>query len=179
MAGIDYKICDERESFSALIVQMPREQQAMYRSFGHNRSESVFMRRFFCLYQCMGTNENRTSNDPRVIAKVGVTNLAFDLKEGFQVTFGVFDAADKIAQFQTVGGTPQRLFDHDIFVSVPCSFGLRRNHVVHTSGDTSWDISAIVYLKTRNRSEFYRKGDIQLETPAKFRRLYPNFQWST
>lgn len=177
MAGIDYRISDERETFAALIIQMNAADQKQYESFGNNRAEPVFLNRSFCLYESSGVDSHGDPAQPKILGKVRVANMRFSMADGFEVVFEKEDGTNVI-QSQPVAGVPQKLFGLPIFASVPCSFGLKRNHVVHTSGYTRFDISAVVYLKTTNRADRYHAGDIQLETPAKFRRLYPESKWA-
>lgn len=72
----------------------------------------------------------------------------------------------------TLTHVPRRVYGYHIYMSVPARLQLRWDGKL--VNDPVWrSLSFALLVKTKNRADFYSKGNTYIETPNAFRRLYP------
>lgn len=68
---------------------------------------------------------------------------------------------------------PRRVFGYPIYMSVPAKLTLRWDGRLLRDGRVWRSLSFAVLVKTKNKSDFFSKGNTYIETPNRFRQLYP------
>ena len=173
MSEPNFKVLDERDSHDTLVSRMEPNARTEYLAFGHRKVEPVFIDRLFYTYRAAGGRIDGAKQRPEILYKLRVINFRYTVQTGFLVDILNETTNEK----QTVTVMPERLFNQPIYVSVPCSFTLRHNVVVDSRNDMkNFDASAVLYVKTRNRSDFYSKGNIYIETPRNLKNLFPGVE---
>lgn len=172
-AAAKYEVLNEHSSFERILARLPEEEQDAFRKLNHNQYQTAFIDRVFYLYRCMGKDKNDAQRPPEVLALARVMNFSFDLERGFVVS--VLDEMSNVKQALTV--IPQKLFGFEVMVRVPTSFSLRCNMLQSADGQEKLDHSAGLYVKTRNKPEFFSRGNVYLLTPPEMAQLYPAQDW--
>ena len=171
---MQYKILDEQDSFAAHLQRMSPEDLALYQSFGNNKAETIFIDRVLYLYKCMGRGSDNKQRDPEVLAKIRVNNFYFNLENGFTVSLLNETTNEK----QVVTGVPAKLFGFDVFACVPTSFTIKFNKILWDNGRSNFDASLILYIKAKNKADFFSYRNLYLETPPRMAALYPLQEWA-
>jgi hypothetical protein len=154
---------NDDENLADLISQMPDDDRNKYVNYGHNRVEPAFVDRIFIVYQPSGLNAARAHIEPTIITTIRVLDLSIDSSNGAMVR--VRD--EKFGDEQIIGYLPKRLFGYQIYVSVPPRLMLRWD-AHEANGRMYRSLSFALLIKTRNKAEFYSKGNTYVETPLKF-----------
>ena len=158
----------DEDNMADLVDQMPEEDRTRYGNYGHNRVEPAFVDRIFIVYQPSGLNAAKQHIDPKIVTTIRVLDFSADSRDG--VVVRVRD--EMFGDEQLITYIPKRLFKYQVFVSVPPRLTLRWD--AHESeGYTYRSLSFALLIKTRNKSSFYSKNNHYIETPNKFRELYP------
>lgn len=159
------------ENLADLLTRMPEEDRTRFQNYGHNRLEAAFVDRVFVIYKPTGLLPNKQHREPEVLNTVRITDFKVDHVEGARITL----LEDNLKQEMIVGHVPKKLFGYPIYVSVPARLTLRWDaRLVSAQGRVARSLSFAVLVKTKNRSDFYSKGNTYCETPAKFTQLYPS-----
>ncbi len=152
-----------------LVSHMPEEDRTRYGNYGHNRLEPAFVDRIFIVYQPSGLNAARQHIDPKILTTIRVLDFSIDSRDGAVVRVRDENFGDE----QLITYIPKRLFKYQVFASVPPRLQLRWD--VHAAdGQRHRSLSFALLLKTRNKAEFYSKNNTYIETPNKFKELYPS-----
>ena len=158
----------DEDNMADLVSQMPEEDRARYGNYGHHRIEPAFVDRVFIVYQPSGLNAAKQHIDPKIVTTIRVLEFSADYQSGASVR--VRD--EKFGDEQLITHIPRRLFNYQIFMSVPPRLSLRWD--AHESGGTLYrSLSFVLLIKTRNKATFYSKNNFYIETPNKFKELYP------
>ena len=169
----------EDRSYKALVNRMTPEDKELYETFGrgkptgHTRIEIMFIDRVLYVYECMGRGADQAQRPPKVLATVRVINFYHTLDRGSEIVV----LNEVTNEKQTIGHMPVKLFGFPVFVSIPCSFTMRWN-LINVNGCDQWDSSWAVYVKAANKSEFFSKGNVYVESPKTMRMLYPKQNWA-
>lgn len=141
-----------------------------YESFKFLRIESGFLERIFVIYKPTGLTREGLHRDPEVLGQVRVTGFAADSRSGCVMSLENMETGEA----QKVGHIPTRLFNFDIFIGVPPFHRLRWD-ARPFKGEVKRSLAFGVLVKQRTRSDHFSAGATMLETPAKFRTFYPNY----
>jgi hypothetical protein len=159
---------NDQENLAELISHMPDEDRARFLKYGHNRVEPAFKDRIFIVYKPTGLNAANQHRQPEIVNLVKVVDFQVDLDQGCLVVL----KEQQTQQELTIGHVPRRVFGYPVYMSVPTRLQLKWD--AHRDGTRVWrSLSFAVLLKTKNRSSFYSKGNVYMETPNNFRQLYP------
>lgn len=163
---------NESETLDSLLAKMKPEDSAEYKRYGHLRREAAFEDRVFIVYQPRGVRSNYSEitdqKEPIVLSTVRVTGLTTDIKNGAQVR--LYNEAT--GSEMTVGYTPKKLFNYPIYISLPADMNLKLGG--QRKGDTvNHSFTFVMLIKSRNRSDFYSVTNTYMETPDRFRKLFP------
>lgn len=159
----------EDASVQDLFHRMESPDREECATFGHMKTEQCFIDRIFVVYKPQGLKQDGTHRDPVILTQIKVTGFRVNAAAGAEI-----DLEDLgTQQVMTVSYIPKRLFHYDAFVSVPPKM---RMHYDGQSvrGVVRRSMGFQLLLKVRNRADFYSAGVTGVETPAKFRELYPN-----
>lgn len=157
---------DDEDNREDLIAQIPEPHRARYEKCGHHRVESAFKDRVFIVFKATGKHGSPASG-VEVIDLVRVVNIDCDFKVGFSVQL-----ENQKGVSQVVSYVPNTLYEHRIFVSIPPKLLLRWDAHEH-KGITRRSISCAILIKTRNKADFRSVGNLYMETPKAFGRLFP------
>lgn len=162
----------EEENMADLISQMNEQDRGRLSRFEHERIEAAFTGRRFVVYQPTGLTSQGQHRPPKILAGIRVQEFYCDDELGASVVF--HDLAE--GERMTIGHVPTKLFDYDVFVHIPPMYKLRWD----ASPDSNGLIRSLVWpvqIYARNRSSFYSAGVTYMETPNKFRELYPDVKF--
>lgn len=153
----------EKENIDDLLGRMPEDEREKYARYGHHRIMSAFVNRTFIVYRANGKNKM-----PEVLARLNVVD--------FQISpdgaFAIVENMDTGLR-ETITYVPRRVFDFPVFLALPPVMDVRYDARIENSKINRW-VAFAVLAKTRNRADFYSSGNVYLETPNNFKRLYPN-----
>lgn len=159
----------DEQNLAELVTHMPEDDQTRFNAYGHFRVEAVFVDRVFIIYKPTGLNSLKRHNEPEILNTVRVTDFGVNARTGCTATL----RDEKLGQEMTVTHVPKRLFNYPVFVSVPPRITLRWD--CRTVNGRPWrSMSFALLIKTKNKSDFYSKGNTYVETPNQFKRLYPH-----
>lgn len=157
------------DNMADIVNQMSEEDRTRYGNYGHHRIEPAFVDRVFIMYQPSGLNAARQHIDPKIITTIRVLDFSVDSRDGAMVRLRDENFGDE----QIITYTPKRMFKYQVFMSVPPRLVLKWD-AHEADGSVHRSLSFALLVKTRNKAEFYSKGNTYCETPAKFRGLYPS-----
>jgi hypothetical protein len=158
----------EDASVQDLFHRMESPDREECQSYGHMKTEQCFIDRIFVVYKPQGLKADGGHRDPVQLTQIKVT--------GFRVSGAgsEIDLEDLgTNQVMTVSYIPKRLFHYDAFVSVPPKMRLNWD-AQNVRGHIRRAMHFQVLVKVRSRGDFYSAGVTGVETPAKFRELYPD-----
>jgi len=165
-----FSFLGDEDNLADLVARISGSDRETFNSFGHLRVEPAFHNRLFLLYRPAGINKQNRHNKPDVLTTVKVHELVGSSRDGMLMK--VEDL--RTGEFQQLGYIPKRLFDYDVFMSVPSSLRLRWD-ARQTAQGVARSMAFAVLIKTKNRSDFYSYGNLYCETPNRLRALYPGF----
>lgn len=161
------KYLDQEASNRDLVERMPREDREAWIKFGHLRIEPAFQDRVFVAYRAEGKGHDQRQLPPTILGQIRV--LSFVARDESGCTVRLLNETDNTTQ--EVSHIPQRIFNLPIFMAVPASFTLKWDaHVRNAQVERS--LSYLLFIKARNKAEFFSRGNVYLETPKKFKALY-------
>lgn len=159
----------DEENLADLVTHMPEDDQRRFNNYGHFRVEAVFINRIFIVYKPTGLTPSGRHNPPEILNLVKVIDFGVDIRNGCYATI----EDQNMHQQLNILHVPRKVYGYPIFMSIPAKLQLRWDG--RRQGDRVWrSLSFAVLIKTKNRSDFYSKGNTYLETPNTFKRLYPS-----
>lgn len=165
------KFLSDKDNEASLVADIAQEDRNDYRSFGHNRVVSAFLDRVLIVYECLGRDSRDVQRPPKVITTVRITNVRMSYDVGVEVQ--VLDEVNNRSLW--FGHVPKRLFDFPLFVAVPPRMSIKWDAQI--MGDKLVrSLLFAVFVKSRNRSDFFSRGNIYAETPNTLRELYPHLE---
>jgi hypothetical protein len=159
----------DEENLAELVTHMPEEDQHRFNNYGHFRVEAVFVDRVFIVYKPTGLLANKRHREPEILTTLKVTDFGVEVRNG---CYAVLTDAES-GQEMTVTHVPRRVFGYPIYVSIPPRVTLRWDCRL-VSGRPWRSLSFALLIKTKNKADFYSKGNTYMETPNKFAQLYPS-----
>lgn len=159
----------DAENLVDLVSHMPEDDQRRYTNYGHNRIEAVFVDRVFIVYKPTGLTANKQHKDPEILNLVKVMDFSVDARNGCQVVLKEQNTQQELV----IGHVPRRVYGFPLYMSVPTKLTLRWDGRALENGRVWRSLSFAVLVKTKNRSDFYSQGNVYMETPARFKQLYP------
>lgn len=165
------KFLTDTDNAAALAADIKPEDREEYARFGHNRLESAFVDRVLVLYECQGKNSKDVQRPPKILTTIRVIDFKADYAEG--ICTRLLDESTQEAM--NVDYVPKRLFKYPIFVSIPPRLTVKWD--AQFMGDKLVrSLLFAILIKSANRSDFYSKGNVYLETPNRVRALYPHVE---
>lgn len=165
-----FRYLNEAESLADLVSRMNEDDKPTYNDFGHTRIEAVFDNRIFVLYKPQGL-DGKIHKDPVVLTTIKVLNYVSSSEEGSSV-----EIEDVMTgQRQIITHIPARVFDYDLFMSLPPVLRLRWDARASDDGKLVRSMSYAVLIKSKNRSDWFSHGVTYAETPNRFREMFPGF----
>lgn len=159
----------DEQNMQDLLKHMPEEERKRFESFGHNRVEPAFVNRVFIVYKPTGLTPDNRHRQPEILNLIKVIDFAVDAREGAYAVL----KEQMTQQELTVTHVPKRLFAYPVYISVPPKLTLKWDG--RNVSDKVWrSLSFAFLIKTKNKSSFYSKGNVYIETPNNFKRLYPD-----
>jgi hypothetical protein len=159
----------DEENLAELVTHMPEEDQHRFNKYGHFRIEAVFIDRLLIVYKPTGLTADNKHRDPEVVTTLKFIDFGVEPRNGAYAT--VKD--EKFGQELNLTHVPRRVFNYPIYMSVPARMQLRWD--ARTVNGRVWrSLSFAILIKTKNRSDFYSKGNVYCETPNRLKQLYPN-----
>lgn len=159
------------QNMAELISHMPDEDRNRFNNYGHFRVEAVFIDRVFVVYRPTGMNAVGQHRDPEILTTIKVTDFGVEVRDG---CYAVIEN-QQTGQEQTVRHVPRQLFNYPIYVSVPTRLMLRWD--ARMVNDRVWrSLSFALLIKTKNKADFYSKGNTYAETPNQFGNFYPGLK---
>lgn len=158
----------DEQNVAELVSHMPEEDQRRFLNYGHNRVEPAFLNRVFIVYKPTGLLPGGQHRQPEILNLVKVIDFSVDPAEGCYVVL-----KDQTTQQELrIGHVPRRVYGYPVYMSVPTKLQLKWD--ARNVGNRVWrSLSFALLVKTKNRSDFFSKGNTYLETPNTFKRLYP------
>lgn len=158
------------EDLFSRMVSPDREQCAEFKSL---KVEPSFVDRIFIVYKPTGLHADGQHKHPEILTKVKVLSFRADDKHGAEA-----EIQDMVThEVMTVGYIPRRMFGYDAFVSIAPRQRLNWDAVL-LQGRIKRTLSFMLMFKLRSASENYSYGCTGVETPAKFRELYPSVHFN-
>ncbi len=161
---------DSSESLDELVKRLPESDQAEWHKFGHLRVEPAFQDRLLAVYQACGKDHRGEQRAPKIHSIVRV--ISFVARDDTGCVMRIEN--QETGETMEVGHIPRKLFGFPIFIAVPPLFTLRWDLREHR-GKMLRSLSYLLFLKARNKAEFFSKGNYYAETPNHLRDLYPGF----
>lgn len=159
----------EQKSLEDLFSRMVSPDREQCASFKCLKVEPAFVDRIFIIYKPTGLTKEGDHRPPEILTQVKVLSFRADDRRGSEV-----DLEDLTTnEVMTVGYIPRRLFNYDVFLSVAPRQRLNWDATLF-QGRVRRHLSFMMMFKVRSASDNYSHGCTGVETPVKFRELYPN-----
>jgi len=131
--------------------------------------EPAFIDRIFIVYKATGLTKEDQHRDLEVLNILRVVDFLAEPKDGGYVVLKDDLTGDELTFYHV----PRRVFGYLAFMSIPTrNTGKWDARVVN--GEVRRSMSFALLVKRRNKSSFYSKGNVYVESPNVFRELYPN-----
>lgn len=160
---------DDEQNLADLVTLMPEKEQQLFNDYGHLRIEAVFLNRVFIVYQPTGLTPGGRHKEPDILTTIKVVGFEVDPHSGSRA---VIEDQQTQEQLQLTH-VPRKLLAHPVYMSVPPRVTLRWDARL-VNGKVWRSLSFAILIKTRNKADFFSKGNTYVETPNTFRRLYPS-----
>lgn len=167
--GMKGEFFTDQENLAELVTHMPDEDQRRFNNYGHFRVESAFLDRQFIVYEPTGLSTDKLHLPPKILNLVKVIDFSVDPRNGCQVVLKEQQAQQELV----IGHVPRRVYGYPIYMSVPAKLTLRWDGRSLESGRVWRSLSFAVLIKTKNKADFYSRGNVYFETPNRLRQLYP------
>jgi hypothetical protein len=159
----------DEQNMAELVSHMPEEDQKRYGNFGHRRVEAVFLDRLYIVYKPTGLTHSGQHTAPEILNLIKVIDFQVDPREGCLAVLRDQNSGQEL----TITHVPKRVYAYPVYISIPTKLTI--NWDARLVGDRVWRSMSFAFLiKTKNKSDFYSKGNTYMETPNVFRRLYPS-----
>lgn len=159
----------DAESMAELVSRINENDRPAFDAFGHIRIEAVFDNRLLIVYKPQGL-DGKVHKAPEVLTTIKVRNYECDSASGSSIEIEDLHTGER----QVITHVPARVFNYDLFMSVPQALRLRWDVRSDGNGALSRSLSYAVLIKTKNRSDWYSYGVTYAETPNRFRELFPD-----
>lgn len=157
------KYQESAASLEELVKHMPEDEQKEWGEFKHLRVEPAFQDRVFIVHSPQGKGQT-----PKILTTLRVVSFVAKDDTGCIVRL----LNDATGQEMEVSHIPKKLFGYPIYIAIPPMFTLRWD--LHNHDGRAWrSLSYLVFIKTKNRSDFFSKNSCYVDTPNKLRELYP------
>lgn len=167
-----FKYLSEAENTANLVSLIKENDKPAHTEFTHIRVEAVFDSRLFVVYKPTGL-DGKVHRAPEVLTTVKVLNYACSSEEGSSIEIEDMKTGER----QVITHVPSRLFDYELFLSLPPALRVRWDVRDAGNGKMVRSLSYAVLIKSRNRSDWYSQGVTYTETPNRFRELFPTFDF--
>lgn len=162
----------EKQMLKSLVDRMPAEESEEFNKFGHMKIESGFENRVFIVYEPRGKRSGQEKlieqREPKVLTTVRVIGLTTDLRYGAQALIrDEGTGAEMVVRY-----VPKKLFNYPIYISLPAEMSLKLSEFQKENGVQKLVTFALL-VKSRNKSDFYTVGNTYMESPNKFKELFP------
>lgn len=164
-----FKYLSDAESMADLARQIKEEDQPLFEELGHLRVEAVFDNRLFVVYKPTGL-DGKAHRDPQVLTTLKVLNYECTSDEGSTVEIEDLSTGQR----QVISHVPSRVFEYELFMSVPTALRLQWDARNTYDGKLVRSLSYALLIKSKNRSDWYSYGVTYAETPNRFKELFPN-----
>lgn len=163
----------EQRSLEDLFFRMESPDREECESFKSLKSEVAFVGRVFLVYRPTGLNTNGTHRNPEILTRIKVLDFRASAKKGAEV-----DLEDLTThEIMTVTYIPRRLFDYDVFVGVAHRQRLNWEGTLY-QGQVTRKLSFMLIMKVRSPAENFSHSVTGIETPVKFRELFPDVNFT-
>jgi hypothetical protein len=159
----------DAENLAELVTHMPEEDAHRFNKWGHFRVEAVFVDRLFIVYKPTGLTPSGQHKPPEILNIIKVIDFSVDPRSGFQTVLKDQNTQQELV----IGHVPRRVYSYQVYMSVPANLTLRWDGRRMDDGRVWRSLSFAVLIKTKNRSNFYSKGNTYIETPNRLKQLYP------
>jgi hypothetical protein len=159
----------DEENLRELVTHMPEEDAHRWNKYGHLRIEGIFLDRVFIAYQPTGLTPTNKHKPPEILNLIKVIDFSMDAREGCQVVLKEQNTNQELV----IGHVPRRVYGYPIYMSMPTKATVRWDGRELDDGRVWRSLSLAVLIKTKNKSDFYSKGNTYFETPNRLRQLYP------
>lgn len=166
MSNLPY--LSEAASMEDLFRRMESPGREVCAGFQHLQMVQCFIDRLFVVYKPTGLTRENQHREPEVLTRIKVTGFRANAVTGAEID--LLDLGTN--QVMTVSYIPKRLFDYDAFVSVPPKQRLHWD-AQNVRGYIRRAMHFQMLVKVRTKADFYSQGVTAVETPARFRELYP------
>ena len=156
----------DKSAFLLLVKQMPPQEQAEYNSYFSLTSEACFIGRTFIVYDLI--NGEPTNLDT---FRIHGFQLGENSEPFIEYSFKDSQSPRNIA---SVGLTPSRYRDRELFLSVPQRFEFRWAGQTQ-AGSVSFRPHFAILIKTRSRADRLAEGVTGCVTPKRFQALFPDY----
>lgn len=158
----------DAENMAELISRIGEDDRPAFDEFGHTRIEAVFDNRLLIVYKPQGL-DGKSHKAPQILTTIKVRNFMGSSSAGSSVEIEDLKTGER----QVITHVPARVFDYDLFMSVPPALRLRWDVRTEDNGRMVRSLSYAVLIKSKNRSDWYSFGVTYAETPNRFRELFP------
>jgi hypothetical protein len=166
---VAFNYLSDADSMADLVDRIKEEDKVAFDTFGHMRIEAVFDNRLFVIYKPQGL-DGKVHKAPEIVTTIKVRNYECSSEDGSTVEIEDLRTGER----QIITHIPARIFDYDLFMSIPPALRLRWDVRVSGDGKRVRSLSYAVLIKSKNRSDWYSFGVTYAETPNRFRELFPH-----
>ena len=164
---MSFQYLNDTDGMADLVSQMPADERAVFNSYGHMRVEAVFDKRIFFVYRSMGQGM-----PPSMLGTIKVLDYECSSEAGSSIEIEDVDTGQR----QVITHVPARVFDYNVFMSIPQALRLRWDARVHPlTQKLVRSLSYAVLIKTQNRADQTTPNVTYIETFNRFREMYPEF----
>jgi hypothetical protein len=157
------------ENLRELVTHMPEEDAHRFNKYGHLRIEGAFVDRVFVVYSPTGLTSANKHKAPEVLNIIKVIDFSVDARTGCQIVL----KDEQTQQELVIGHVPRRVYAYHIYMSMPTNMTVPWDGRLLDDGRVWRSLSFAVLIKTRNRSDYYSKGNHYIETPNRLKQLFP------
>jgi hypothetical protein len=166
-------LLSEQSSLEDLFSRMMSPDREIFMSFKSLKVETCFIDRIFIVYKPQGLNKDGTHRPPEILTQIKVLDFRCNAEDGAEV-----DLEDLTThEVMTARYIPQRLFRYDVFVGVAPKQRLNWDAKLF-NGTVRRSLSFMMLLKVRSPSSHFSHSVTGIETPVKFRELFPDVQFT-
>lgn len=163
---MSFQYLNDTDGMADLVSQMQTDDQAVFNSYGHMRVEAVFDKRIFFVYKSKGQGAA-----PEMLGTIKVLDYECSSESGSSVEIEDVETGQR----QVITHVPSRVFDYNLFMSVPQALRLRWDARVHpVTHKLVRSLSYALLVKSQSRSDQFTPHATYIETFNRFREMYPD-----